>query len=390
MIRGFGPQEKVMVWEKSAHENDRKAKYGGGEGTSGAKRDLLGYGPATPSATWPKNAKVALNFVINYEEGGEQCILHGDGASESLLSDISGAVPLEGQRNMNMESLYEYGARAGFWRLHRLFTKKKVPVTVFAVGMALERNPAVCHALKEQKDWEVASHGYRWQDYQNVDEDTEREHINRSIQIHERVLGKRPVGFYQGKPNENTRRLVVEEGGFKYDSDSYADDLPYWNMDYNDGHLHLVIPYTLDMNDMRFCAPNGYANGEDFARDLKENLRYLVDEGRSGSCKMMTVGLHCRLARPGRAAAVAEFLDFAKSYGREVWICTREEIADHWMEHHFPKGAGSPMKAGDTPSQQIAELDMKKSGGGSGEVDLSVFKKKEDSASADEDDGDII
>lgn len=357
MIRDFGPTKKTMVWERSAHENDRKTKYGGDEGTT--IRDVMGMGPSTPANCWPKGVKVALNFVINFEEGGERCLLHGDGESESLLSDIAGAVPLEGQRNINMESLYDYGSRAGFWRLHRLFTKRKTPVTVFAVGMALERNPAVCHALKEQTDWEVASHGYRWIDYQNVDEATEREHINRTVQIHERLIGRRPVGFYQGKPNENTRRLVVEEGGFKYDSDSYSDDLPYWNLDYN-GRLHLVVPYTLTENDMRFTAPNGYANGEEFSRDLKECLRFLVEEGRAGAPKMMTVGLHCRLARPGRAAAIAEFLEFARSYGREVWICTREQIADHWMEHHFPKGAGNPMSS--EPGQQVAELDMKRSG----------------------------
>jgi len=347
-----------MVWERSAHENDRKTKYGAEESSRGTNRDLLGGGGSSPASTWPKGAKVALNFVINYEEGGERCILHGDDASESLLSDIPGAQPLEGERNLNMESLYDYGARSGFWRLHRIFTKRKAPVTVFAVGMALERNPAVCHALKEQHDWEVASHGYRWLDYHSVDEETEREHIQRTIQIHERVFDKRPVGLYQGKPSSNTRRLVVEEKGFKYDSDSYADDLPYWNMEFEAPHL--VIPYTLTENDMRFTTPNGYANGEDFARDLKETLRFLVDEGRAGHCKMMSVGLHCRLARPGRAAAVAEFLDFARSYGRDVWICTREQIADHWTENHYPKGAGNPMTT--EPGVPVPDLDVKRAG----------------------------
>lgn len=330
------------AWILSSHPNDRKTKYGASANGVNA-RDMLGYGPS-PAVKWPKGAKVALNFVINYEEGGERCILHGDKESEAWLSDIPNARPYVGQRNMNMESLYEYGARAGFWRLHRLFTNKKTPVTVFAVGMALERNPAVCLALRELPEWEVASHGYRWIDYQDVDEDTEREHIQRTIQIHERLLGKRPVGIYQGKPNENTRRIIIEEGGFKYDSDSYADDLPYWNMEL-EGKLHLIIPYTLTENDMRFTTPGGYPNGEAFARDLKETLRYLIEEARiTGHGRMMSVGLHCRLARPGRVAAVAEFLDFAKSYGRDVWICTREEIADFWIDNHYPKGAGTPMK----------------------------------------------
>jgi len=354
----------------------------------------MGSAGTTPANPWPKNAKVALNFVINYEEGGERCILHGDNESESLLSDIPGAVPYEGERHVNMESLYDYGARAGFWRLHRLFTKRKIPCTVFAVGMALERNPAVCHALKEQKDWEVASHGYRWLDYQNVDEETEREHIARTIEIHERLIGKRPVGFYQGKPNENTRRLVVEEGGFKYDSDSYADDLPYWNMDF-EGRLHLIIPYTLSENDMRFTAPNGYANGEEFSRDLKECLRYLVEEGRAGAPKMMTVGLHCRLARPGRAAAIAEFVDFARSYGRDVWFCTREQIADHWTENHFPKGAANPMSSEGGDVSQIAELDIKRTGSydgveGSGQAVMENANAAAAAAAEEEEDGDII
>jgi allantoinase len=273
---------------KCYHENDGLTKYGG--------RDLLGYGSHPPAPKWPKGTKVALNFVINYEEGGEKCLLHGDGESEKLLSEITGAAAFEGQRHKNMESLYDYGARVGFWRFHRLFTKKKVPTTVFAVGMALERNPAVCSALKET-DWEVASHGYRWIDYQDVDEDTEREHIARSVRIHEKLLGKRPVGFYQGKvsknfnlhirgdhnvssifivsppqPNLNTRRLVHEEGGFKYDSDSYEDDLPYWTVDV-DGMPRLIIPYSLAENDMKFTSPAGVATGKDFCQMLKETLK---------------------------------------------------------------------------------------------------------------------
>ena len=252
----------------------------------------------------------------------------------------------EGKRNLNMESMYDYGSRSGFWRLHRLFTQRKMPATVFAVGMALERNIAAVGAMKEA-EWEVASHGYRWKDYSDMDEQTEREHIARSIEIHQKLLGKRPFGFYQGKPSENTRRLVVEEGGFLYDSDSYADDLPYWNMEYASGRPHLVIPYTLTENDMRFVSVGGsYADGGNFSKHLKDTLKMLVEEGRAGQPKMMTVGLHCRLARPARAAALAEFLDYAKSYGREVWICTREDIANHWYENHLPRGVGSPIRPG--------------------------------------------
>jgi allantoinase len=241
-----------------------------------------------------------------------------------------------------MESMFDYGSRCGFWRLHRLFTGKKLPVTVFAVGMALERNIEAAGAMKEA-EWEVSSHGYRWWDYSKVDEETEKEHIAKTIKIHQNLLGKRPFGFYQGKPNENTRRLVIEEGGFLYDSDSYADDLPYWTMEYAEGRPHLIIPYTLTENDMRFTT-GGWSADDDFANHLKETLRFLVEEGKAGHPKMMTVGLHCRLSRPGRIAAVEKFLDFAKSYGRDVWICTREQIANHWYENHLPRGVGNPIK----------------------------------------------
>ncbi|KAL7578211.1 hypothetical protein ACA910_012637 [Epithemia clementina (nom. ined.)] len=373
------------TWPLSGHENDRLCKYGGGAGIP--SRDLLGYGPS-PAVVWPKGAKVALSFVMNYEEGGERCTLHGDSESESLLSDClphDDVSPLADQRNTVMESLYDYGARAGFWRLHSLFTKRKVPLTVFAVGMALERNPAVCLALREQPDWEVASHGYRWINYHNVEEDVEREHIRRAIRIHEQLLGKRPVGMYQGKVSQNTRRLVVEEGGFKYDSDSYCDDLPYWNRDYGD-KLHLTIPYTLTENDMRYTTPNGYPNGDAFGRDLKETLRYMVEEGRAGHQRMMSVGLHCRLSHPGRDAALAEFLEFAKSYGREVWICTREQIADYWMEHHSPKGAGSPMK---TQHDNVGELPRRTSSRDEESTD-SAEEGDEKAKSEDDGDGDVI
>jgi len=247
------------------HKNDGMSRYGG--------RSVVGYGNNPPNPKWPRNAKIALNFVINYEEGGEKCLLHGDNESEHLLSDLIGAVPLEGERNVNMESLYDYGSRSGFWRLYRLFNKKKIPCTIFAVGMALERNPIVCYELQKHEDWEIASHGYRWIDYQNVDVETEREHIKRTVEIHEKLLGKRPAGFYQGKPNVNTRKLVIEEGGFKYDSDSYADDLPYWSMDYEEPHL--IIPYTFTENDMRFTSANGFGCGDHFLSHLKETFKYV-------------------------------------------------------------------------------------------------------------------
>lgn len=283
-----------------------------------------------------------MNLVLNYEEGGENCLLHGDNESEKLLSEIVGASAIIGQRHANMESLYDYGSRAGFWRLHDLLLRKNVPCTVFAVGMALERNPAAANAMR-MAGWEVASHGYRWWDYQNVHEDVEREHIRRCVGIHEELIGVRPVGMYQGKPNINTRKLVVEEGGFLYDSDSYSDDLPYWNFDYNNKKPHLVIPYTLSENDMRFTIPNGFSHGGEFSKYLKDNLRYLVQEGSRGSPKMMSVGLHCRLVgRPGRAAGLADFIDYAKSFGDDVWICRRDDIAKHWYKHFFPEGYGSP------------------------------------------------
>lgn len=263
-----------------------------------------------------------------------------------------------------MESLYDYGARSGFWRLKSLFDKKKIPVTVFAVGMALERNPQVCHALRtevEKNQWEIASHGYRWIDYQNVDQDTEREHIQRAVSIHEKLLGKSPVGFYQGKPNCHTRDLLMEHGGFKYDSDSYADDLPYWHKytdQDGDDKFHLIVPYTLSENDMRFVAPNNLAGGSDFCQYLKENLNYLIEEGKAGSPKMMSVGLHCRLARPGRVAGLAEFIDYVQSLRSDVWICTREQIADFWHVHYYPMGAGrgtgSPIKRGNMLDSSLA------------------------------------
>ncbi|MEM6449949.1 MAG: allantoinase PuuE [Cyanobacteria bacterium P01_D01_bin.105] len=300
--------------------------------TTDYPRDLIGYGQNPPNPQWPNQARLALQFVINYEEGGENCILHGDAASEAFLSEIVGAKPLLGVRHINMESMYEYGSRAGFWRLHRLFTKRDLPLTVYAVAMALERNPDAGKAMVEA-GWEVASHGYRWIDYQYVGEDVERSHIQNAIDIHTQVIGTRPLGFYQGRNSPNTRRLVVEEGGFLYDADSYADDLPYWNHDY--GKTHLVIPYTLDVNDMRFATAQGFNSGDQFFAYLRDTFDMLYAEGETMP-KMMSVGLHCRLSgRPGRAAALAKFLDYVKSH-ENVWICRRIDIARHWHEQHKP------------------------------------------------------
>ncbi|WAL59194.1 allantoinase PuuE [Thermocoleostomius sinensis] len=296
-------------------------------------RDMVGYGQHTPDPNWPDQARVAVQFVINYEEGGENCVLHGDESAEAFLSEVVGAVPLAGVRHMNIESCYEYGSRAGFWRLHRLFTQRGIPVTVYGVAMALERNPEAVAAMNEG-NWEIASHGYRWIDYKYFAEPTEREHLQMAIEIHTRVTGSRPLGWYTGRNSPNTRKLVVEEGGFLYDSDSYADDLPYWVQDYDQPHL--VIPYTLDNNDMRFATSQGFNSGDQFFAYLRDAFDLLYAEGETAP-KMMSVGLHCRLVgRPGRAAALARFLDYVQQHDR-VWLCRRVDIARHWHEHHAPK-----------------------------------------------------
>ena len=293
-------------------------------------RDMVGYGATPPDPGWPGGARLAVQFVINYEEGGENCVLHGDAASEAFLSEIVGAKPLTGARNMNMESIYEYGSRAGFWRLHRLFTGRGVPVTVYGVAMALARNPEAVAAMK-QAEWEIATHGYRWIDYQNFGAAEERAHLDRAIAIHIEATGSRPLGWYLGRVSPNTRRLVVEEGGFLYDADSYADDLPYWTTGY--GRAHLVIPYTLDNNDMRFATAQGFNSGDQFFAYLRDAFDTLYAEGETAP-KMMNVGLHCRLAgRPGRSAALARFLDHVRGHD-DVWVCRRIDIARHWHEHH--------------------------------------------------------
>jgi allantoinase len=293
-------------------------------------RDLVGYGAHPPHPEWPGGARLALSIVLNYEEGGEACVLHGDPASEAYLHEVPGLAPLVGERNLSVESIYEYGARAGFWRILGLFRERDLTLTVYAVGMALERNPAAGRAMVDA-GFEVASHGWRWIDYQHVPEDEERAHVKLAIAAIERATGSRPVGWYTGRNSPQTRRLVVEEGGFLYDSDSYADDLPYWVE--VGGQPHLVIPYTLDNNDMKFAIHNGFSHGEEFFDYLRDAFAVLYAEGAERP-KMMSVGLHCRLAgRPGRAAALARFLDYARGHDR-VWITTRAEIARHWRRQH--------------------------------------------------------
>ncbi len=295
-------------------------------------RDMTGYGRMPPDPRWPGGARIAVQIVLNYEEGGENCILHGDPASESFLSEIIGAAPLAGQRNLNMESIYEYGSRAGFWRLYRLFTQRQVPVTVYAVGMALARNPDAGAAMAEA-GWEVASHGWRWFDYQDVPEEVEREHIRLSIEAITQATGQPPVGWYTGRISPNTRRLIVEHGGFLYDSDSYADDLPYWDRSY--GRPHLVIPYTLDSNDMRFATAQGFNTGEQFFAYLRDAFDALYAEGADAP-KLLNIGLHCRLVgRPGRSLGLARFLDHVLAHDR-VWLCRRVDIARHWHATHPP------------------------------------------------------
>ena len=306
-------------------------------------RDMQGYGASPPRVRWPGGARVALQFVINYEEGGENSVLHGDAASEAFLSEIVGAQPIVGARHMNMESIYEYGSRAGFWRLHRLFTRRKLPVTVYGVAMALARNPAAVAAMKDA-GWEIASHGYRWIDYQFMPEGEERRHLTTAIALHTQATGSRPLGWYLGRCSPNTRRLVAEEGGFLYDADSYADDLPYWQI--VAGKPQLIIPYTLDANDMRFATAQGFNSGDQFFAYLKDSFDLLYAEGRT-SPKMMSVGLHCRLVgRPGRAAALARFLDYVRKHDK-VWVCRRIDIARHWRQHH-PHEAAVSKAAGTT------------------------------------------
>ena len=292
-------------------------------------RDMIGYGSKDQKIKWPNNARIAVQIVLNYEEGAENCVLNGDNNSEVFLSEIIGAQPVKG-RHINMESLYEYGSRAGFWRLYKLFQEKKIPITVFGVGMALEKNPEVCKAIIDA-DYEVASHGWRWIDYQNVKKSEEKKHMNLAIQAHTKIFGKRPDGWYTGRCSPNTRDLVMEDGGFLYDSDSYSDDLPYWET--RNKKKQLIIPYTLDNNDMRFATNQGFNTGDHFFSYLKDSFDVLYEEGKTNP-KMMSVGLHCRLiGKPGRIQSLKKFLDYILKH-EDVWICKRIDIAKHWIKNY--------------------------------------------------------
>jgi OHCU decarboxylase len=303
-------------------------------------RDMIGYGRTPPFADWPDGARVALQFVINYEEGGENNILHGDAASEAFLSEIVGAAPWPGMRHMNMESIYEYGSRAGFWRLHRMFVERDMPVTVYAVATAMARNKPVVDAMNEA-GWEIATHGYKWIDYRDAPKEVEREHIAKAIRIHTEIAGTRPLGFYQGRSSINTIPLGCEEGGFVYCADTYADDLPYYIA--GPKGPQLIVPYTLDSNDMRFATPQGFNSGDQFFAYLKDAFDVLYAEGGTAP-KMLSIGLHCRLVgRPARAASLARFLDYVRSHDK-VWVATRLDIARHWIAKHAPPGGWRPSR----------------------------------------------
>ena len=292
-------------------------------------RNMVGYGKSLPNVKWPNQAKLALQIVLNYEEGAESNVLHGDKTSEVFLSEIIGAKPIKG-RHINMESFYEYGSRRGFWRVHDLFKEKKIPVTIFGVAMALERNEDICDEIKKS-NYEIACHGWRWIDYQTVPKATEKKHMQLAIQSIKKIFGKRPLGWYTGRCSPNTRELVMEEGGFLYDSDSYNDDLPYWEV--KDKKKQLIIPYTLDNNDMRFATNQGFNSGDQFYTYLKDSFDALYREGDYAP-KMMSVGLHCRLiGRPGRIQSLKKFLDYVLKHD-DVWICKRLDIAKHWIKNY--------------------------------------------------------
>ena len=292
-------------------------------------RNMIGYGAKGKSISWPNNARLALQIVLNYEEGGENCVLNGDKYSETFLSEIIGAKAIKG-RHISMESIYEYGSRAGFWRLHKLFKDKNIPVTIFGVGLALEQNPEVCEAIKNG-NYEVAAHGYRWIDYQDVKKSVEKKHMQQAIKTIKKIFGSRPLGWYTGRCSPNTRDLVFDEGGFLYDSDSYSDDLPYWEK--RGSKRQLIIPYTLDNNDMRFATNQGFNTGDHFYNYLKDSFDALYEEGKI-SPKMMSVGLHCRLiGRPGRIQSLKKFLDYVLKFN-DIWICKRIDIAKHWIKNY--------------------------------------------------------
>ena len=292
-------------------------------------RNFIGYGSNGKKISWPNNAKLALQIVLNYEEGGENCILNGDKYSETFLSEIIGAKPIKG-RHISMESIYEYGSRIGFWRLDKLFKEKKIPVTIFGVGLALKNNPEVCEAIKKG-NYEIASHGYRWIDYQDVKKSIEKKHMQQAVKTIKEIFGSRPLGWYTGRCSPNTRDLVFDDGGFLYDSDSYSDDLPYW--EFRGRKKQLIIPYTLDNNDMRFATNQGFNTGDHFYNYLKDSFDTLYEEGKTNP-KMMSVGLHCRLiGRPGRIQSLKKFLDYVLKFD-DIWICKRIDIANHWIKNY--------------------------------------------------------
>jgi allantoinase len=295
-------------------------------------RDMVGYGPNPPHPQWPGGANIAVQFVLNYEEGAESNVLHGDAASETFLSEIVGAQAFP-NRHMSMESLYEYGSRAGLWRVLRVFDRRGLPLTIFGVAMALARNPQAVAAFLERGD-EIACHGLRWVSYQLVEPEVERTHIAEAVRLMNELTGEAPLGWYTGRDSPQTRRLVVEHGGFLYDSDSYADDLPYWTV--VDGTDHLLMPYTLDTNDMRFAIAGGFGSGDEFFMHLRDAFDVLYAEGAAGSPKMLSIGLHCRLVgRPARVAALERFLDHVQAHDK-VWIARRIDIARHWISHLPP------------------------------------------------------
>ena len=297
-------------------------------------RDLIGYGSRPPHARWPNQARIAVQFVLNYEEGGENCVLHGDPGSEQFLSEIIGAAAYP-DRHLSMESIYEYGSRAGVWRILREFEKRKLPLTIFGVSMALARNPDVTQAFVDLGH-EIACHGLRWIHYQNIDEKTEREHLEQGVSIIKELTGNAPLGWYTGRDSPNTRRLVVDHGGFAYDADYYGDDLPFWTtVRKTNGEevQHLVVPYTLDSNDMRFASPQGFNTADHFFNYLKDAFDVLYAEGETAP-KMLSIGMHCRLlGRPGRFKGLQRFLDYIQNHDR-VWICRRIDIAEHWIKNH--------------------------------------------------------
>ena len=304
-------------------------------------RDLIGYGAHPPHPQWPGQARIAVQFVLNYEEGGENSVLHGDAGSEQFLSEIIGAVAYD-SRHLSMESIYEYGSRAGVWRILSEFKRRDLPMTIFGIGMALERHPELTRAFIEHGH-EIASHGWRWIHYQNMDEQTEREHMQLATETITQLIGSPPLGWYTGRDSPNTRRLLLEQGGYLYDSDYYGDDLPFWtNVKTTDGkdHSHLIVPYTLDANDMRFATPQGFNTGEQFYQYLKDSFDVLYAEGDPQGMnqpKMLSIGMHCRLlGRPGRFKALQRILDYIQSHSN-VWICRRVDIAKHWHEKHPPQ-----------------------------------------------------